>query len=254
MKRRRAEESADGLALMTSSVISSQSADGLSPAVASYCSPADGIKATTESWEPKDINNSSTARSDEWKDSQWPRGILSTWELPTHLQYTVPDANRKLHLLLPTHEMWELPTPLIAANKPSREMRDTGVTRSASEGHGNYPLGLEYSILTTQGRFLRPPHQLQANVRKAISNEASQQEEPNATTLTSIGSVYRRQSKNIRSCNRSHPKPKQISTNSNDVAENYCRNWTCHPLLTAEQLTNICSQRNIRSLTQLKLT
>ncbi|KZV34160.1 NADH dehydrogenase [Dorcoceras hygrometricum] len=36
MKRRRAEESADGLALMTSSVTSSQSADGLSPAVASY--------------------------------------------------------------------------------------------------------------------------------------------------------------------------------------------------------------------------
>ncbi|KZV16847.1 hypothetical protein F511_39078 [Dorcoceras hygrometricum] len=35
-KRRRAEESADGLALMTSSVTSSQSADGLSPAVARY--------------------------------------------------------------------------------------------------------------------------------------------------------------------------------------------------------------------------
>ncbi|KZV19331.1 transcriptional regulator SUPERMAN-like [Dorcoceras hygrometricum] len=36
MKRRRAEESADGLALMTSSVTSSQSADGLSPVVARY--------------------------------------------------------------------------------------------------------------------------------------------------------------------------------------------------------------------------
>ncbi|KZV38465.1 hypothetical protein F511_39561 [Dorcoceras hygrometricum] len=34
MKRRRAEDSADGLALMTSSVTSSYSADGLSPAVA----------------------------------------------------------------------------------------------------------------------------------------------------------------------------------------------------------------------------
>ncbi|KZV25820.1 1,4-alpha-glucan-branching enzyme 1, chloroplastic/amyloplastic [Dorcoceras hygrometricum] len=34
MKRRRAEESADGLALMTSLVTSSQSADGLSQAVA----------------------------------------------------------------------------------------------------------------------------------------------------------------------------------------------------------------------------
>ncbi|KZV32608.1 putative S-adenosylmethionine-dependent methyltransferase-like [Dorcoceras hygrometricum] len=36
VKRRRAEESADGLALMTSSVTSSQSADGLNPAVARY--------------------------------------------------------------------------------------------------------------------------------------------------------------------------------------------------------------------------
>ncbi|KZV36920.1 protein IQ-DOMAIN 1-like [Dorcoceras hygrometricum] len=45
-----------------------------------------------------------------------------------------------------------------------------------------------------------------------------------------------------------------IATKSNDVAENYCRNWTRHPLLTAEQLTNICSQRNNRYLTQLKLT
>ncbi|KZV23748.1 pentatricopeptide repeat-containing protein [Dorcoceras hygrometricum] len=51
---------------------------------------------------------------------------------------------------------------------------------------------------TTQGRCLRAPHQLQANVRKQYPNEASQQEESNATTLTSIGADYRRQSKKIR--------------------------------------------------------
>ncbi|KZV48548.1 UDP-glucose 6-dehydrogenase 1-like [Dorcoceras hygrometricum] len=62
-------------------------------------------EATTESREPKDLNNSSTTRSDQRKDRRWPRGILSTWELPTHLQYTVPDAHKQLHLLLPTHEM-----------------------------------------------------------------------------------------------------------------------------------------------------
>ncbi|KZV48354.1 hypothetical protein F511_29221 [Dorcoceras hygrometricum] len=107
------------------------------------------IKATTKSREPKDRNNSSTARSDQRKDRQCPRGILSTWELPTHLQYTVPDAHKQLHLLLPTHEMWELPTPLIVANKPSREMRYTGITRSSSssEVYGNYPLVLKHSIL-----------------------------------------------------------------------------------------------------------
>ncbi|KZV22818.1 Cysteine protein [Dorcoceras hygrometricum] len=196
------------------------------------------IKATTESWEPEDLNNSSTARSDQRKDSQWPRGILSTWELPTQLQYTVPGANRQLHLLLPTHEMWELPTPLIAANKPNRAMRDMGVTRSASKGHGNYPHGLEHSILRT-----RPSSLL------------------NLTADRNWGQIHRQLKLSQlkfplanRSCNRPHPKPKQISTNSNDVAENYCHNWTRHPLLTTEQLTNICSQRNIRSLTQLKLT
>ncbi|KZV25163.1 Cc-nbs resistance protein [Dorcoceras hygrometricum] len=108
-----------------------------------------GIKATTESREPKDLNNSSTARSNQRKDRQLPLGILSTWELPTHHQYTLPDAHKQLHLLLPTHEMWELPTPLIAANNPSREMRYTGITRSSSssEVYGNYPLVLKHRIL-----------------------------------------------------------------------------------------------------------
>ncbi|KZV19592.1 hypothetical protein F511_44863 [Dorcoceras hygrometricum] len=84
-----------------------------------------------------------------------------------------------------------------------------------------------------------------------LMRRASQQEESNATTLTSIGAVYHRQLKKIRSCNISHPKPKQNSTNSNDIAENYCRYWTRYPLLTAEQLTNIGSQRNQLKLTQL---
>ncbi|KZV52443.1 hypothetical protein F511_20300 [Dorcoceras hygrometricum] len=53
-----------------------------------------GIKATTEIREPKDLNNSSKASSDQRKDIPWPRGILSTWELPTHLQYTAPDAKQ----------------------------------------------------------------------------------------------------------------------------------------------------------------
>ncbi|KZV42732.1 hypothetical protein F511_10440 [Dorcoceras hygrometricum] len=162
------------------------------------------IKATTKSWEPNDLNNSSTARSDQRKDSQWPRGILSTWELPTHLQYTVPDAIDNSTCCCSLMRCGSYPLRFIAANKPSREMRDTGVTRSASEGHGNYPLGLERSILILQ--------------RISLYAKAA------------------------------------ITTNSNDVAESYYRNWTRHPLLTAEQLTNICSQRNNISLTQLTLT
>ncbi|KZV21315.1 hypothetical protein F511_18684 [Dorcoceras hygrometricum] len=64
-----------------------------------------GIKATTESREPKDLNNSSAARSDQRNNQFVATGILSTWELPTHLQYTIPDANNQLHLLLLTHEI-----------------------------------------------------------------------------------------------------------------------------------------------------
>ncbi|KZV29769.1 hypothetical protein F511_17612 [Dorcoceras hygrometricum] len=106
-----------------------------------YANAMQGIKATTESREPKDLYNSSTTRSDQRNNQFMATGILSTWELPTHLQYTIPDANNQLHLLLLTHEMWELPTPLIAANKPSRENevrelpaqppRYTGTTRSS---------------------------------------------------------------------------------------------------------------------------
>ncbi|KZV53123.1 hypothetical protein F511_19069 [Dorcoceras hygrometricum] len=58
------------------------------------------IKATTESKEPK--NRKTSQQQDLIKgmtDRQWPQGILSTWELPTHLQYTIPDANIELHLL-----------------------------------------------------------------------------------------------------------------------------------------------------------
>ncbi|KZV34670.1 hypothetical protein F511_10945 [Dorcoceras hygrometricum] len=105
-----------------------------------YANDMQGIKAKTESREPKDLNNNSTTRSDQRNNQFVATGILSTWELPTHLQYNIPDANKHLHLLLLAHEMWELPTPLIAANKPSRENevwelpaqppRYTGTTRS----------------------------------------------------------------------------------------------------------------------------
>ncbi|KZV25499.1 hypothetical protein F511_07209 [Dorcoceras hygrometricum] len=44
----------------------------------------------------------------------------------------------------------------------------------------------------------RTPHQLQENVQKLYPNEASQQEESNATTLALVGAAYRQQSKKIR--------------------------------------------------------
>ncbi|KZV13916.1 hypothetical protein F511_44815 [Dorcoceras hygrometricum] len=57
MKRRRAKESADGLALMTSLVTSSQSEDGLSPAVARYQQ-----RATVQPVEETQVSDSKTMR------------------------------------------------------------------------------------------------------------------------------------------------------------------------------------------------
>ncbi|KZV49473.1 protein tipD [Dorcoceras hygrometricum] len=51
---------------------------------------------------------------------------------------------------------------------------------------------------TREGRCLRTPLQLHASLQKAAPNEASQQEESSATTHTSVGAIYRRQSKKIR--------------------------------------------------------
>ncbi|KZV25120.1 hypothetical protein F511_27435 [Dorcoceras hygrometricum] len=168
--------------------------------------------------------------------------------------------------------MWELPTPLIAANKPSRENevrelpaqppRYTGTTRSSLNIASWYSqfnrtciaskTGLDSNMSvcnatadiitqaqdlnlpqqarreirrlcqqTTQGRCLRTPHQLQANVRKQYPNEASQQEESNATTLALVGAVYRRQSKKIRNRKQLHRQLKLsqlISAHKPDLA------------------------------------
>ncbi|KZV44398.1 translocase of chloroplast 90, chloroplastic [Dorcoceras hygrometricum] len=104
-----------------------------------------------------------------------------------------------------------LPTPLTVANSPSRDMRDESYPRASTStvARSNQQARYGYKrsdnsmeqMRDTQGRCLRTPNQLQANIRKQYPNEASQQEESNATTLTSIGAVYHRQSKKIRSRN-----------------------------------------------------
>ncbi|KZV38626.1 hypothetical protein F511_01178 [Dorcoceras hygrometricum] len=104
-------------------------------------------------------------------------------------------------------------------------MRKLGVTNSTSANptsltqqkaqsrNFTYPnkLGVKSDAYVTQGRCLRTPHQLQENVQKEYPNEASQQEDSNATTLTLVGVFYRRQSKKIRSCKRSHSTLQQRS-------------------------------------------
>ncbi|KZV48377.1 laccase-14-like [Dorcoceras hygrometricum] len=117
-------------------------------------------------------------------------GILSTWELPTHLQYTIPDANNQLHLLLLTHEMWELPTPLIVANKPSRENevrelpaqppRYTGTTRSS--------LNIEswYSQFNRTGIARKTGLDSNMRVFNAAADTITQAQDRNLTLMTTV--------------------------------------------------------------------
>ncbi|KZV18734.1 hypothetical protein F511_37338 [Dorcoceras hygrometricum] len=210
------------------------------------------IKATTKHREPKD---SKAAQQMESEQKTVATMCVSIWELPTRLSTRYQVYKQRSTCCCPTHEMWELPTPLTVANSPSREMRyesyllasTNTLERSIQQSKGTTIRDLKqhatYACMqcntmqhTIQGRCLRTPHQLQASVQKQHPNEASQQEESSAITLTSIGAVYRRQSEKIRSRNRSHSMPKQISTKSNDVAQVHYRNWTRHPLLRSESI------------------
>ncbi|KZV18828.1 hypothetical protein F511_18753 [Dorcoceras hygrometricum] len=244
-----------------SNPITESSINSIRKATDKYSHAMQGIKATTESREPKDLNNSSTARSDQRNNNQFvATGILRTWELPTHLQYTIPDANKQLHLLFPTHEMLELSTPLIAANKLSREMR-----------YGSYPLSLRgIRELPARPRSQHPdchndvpstqihhPKKLGAK-SDAYANRLHKGDV--FAHLTSFKQTFKNDIQTKLLSKRSPTLPLSLSselpaagneedkilqqislyakiaiaTNSNDVAENYCRNWTRRPLLTAE--------------------
>ncbi|KZV20854.1 hypothetical protein F511_40202 [Dorcoceras hygrometricum] len=168
-------------------------------------------------------------------------------------QHTAPDATHSSTRCCPTHEMWELPTPLIVANRsqqgeevrelPARPQQHPGTLRANIQGTAytdlssrdkcvyatdaminteTYTLRKAYtatSIIThaqSKAGLNTYPNKLGRNANrlhkemsshtspasskrpKAAPNEACQQKESNATTLTSIGAIYRRQSEKIR--------------------------------------------------------
>ncbi|KZV56780.1 hypothetical protein F511_36100 [Dorcoceras hygrometricum] len=77
--------------------------------------------------------------------------------------------------------------------KPNTDTNSGTVTQKPRIGSYKLNPSLSYPSNTTEGS-----KQSTSKHPKAAPNEASQQEESNATTLTSIGAVYRRQSKKIR--------------------------------------------------------
>ncbi|KZV55608.1 hypothetical protein F511_25499 [Dorcoceras hygrometricum] len=87
-------------------------------------------KATTEGREPNDLKELLNDRYPiNWK-------IVATvceYMGATHSsQHTVPDSEHSSTCCCPTHEMWELLTPLIVANR----------SQQGDEDDGSYPLGL----------------------------------------------------------------------------------------------------------------
>ncbi|KZV29756.1 hypothetical protein F511_21855 [Dorcoceras hygrometricum] len=99
---------------------------------------------------------------------------VSIWELPTRLSTRYQVHKQRSTCCCPTHEMWELPTPLTVANSPSREMR-----------HGSYPCASTStqarSIQQSKGTAIRDLKQhaidacMQCNTMQQDSNIEKQQ-------------------------------------------------------------------------------
>ncbi|KZV16359.1 hypothetical protein F511_12249 [Dorcoceras hygrometricum] len=90
-------------------------------------------------------------------------------------------------------------------------------TQSTELITGNYKLNQICPTLLTQQKALIKA-QASRKLPKVVPNEASQQEESSATTLTSIGAVYRRQSKNIRSVPRTNEPDNQAKLTNSKLA------------------------------------
>ncbi|KZV23614.1 flavonol synthase/flavanone 3-hydroxylase [Dorcoceras hygrometricum] len=72
-------------------------------------------KDKTESREPKDLNSCSTNGSDQLNNSG--HGVCEYIGATHSSQHTASDAKHSSTCCCPTHEMWELPIPLIVANR-----------------------------------------------------------------------------------------------------------------------------------------
>ncbi|KZV51162.1 hypothetical protein F511_06226 [Dorcoceras hygrometricum] len=92
-------------------------------------------KATTESREPKDLNSCSITESDQLNNSG--HKVCEYMGATHSSQHTTPDAEHSSTCCCPTHEVWELHTPLIVVNRSPQ----------GDEVYGSYPLVLKTSIL-----------------------------------------------------------------------------------------------------------
>ncbi|KZV49552.1 hypothetical protein F511_16642 [Dorcoceras hygrometricum] len=94
------------------------STNSIRKATDKYANAMEGIKATTESREPKDRNNSSTARSDQRNDNQWPR-ILQQISLyaKTTIATNSNDIAENYCRNWTRHPLLTRPSPLITKTK-----------------------------------------------------------------------------------------------------------------------------------------
>ncbi|KZV47740.1 hypothetical protein F511_11943 [Dorcoceras hygrometricum] len=124
---------------------------------------------------------------------------VSIWELPTRLSTRTmciiiaqPAVAQHMRGLLCNKYYKQGPsnTDLTPAKPNTKQLLKNRNTEKQQLGSTNSTSA--HPTLLTQQKDLTK-HKLQANVRNQYPDKASQQEESNATTLTSIGVVYRRQ-------------------------------------------------------------
>ncbi|KZV43317.1 hypothetical protein F511_20924 [Dorcoceras hygrometricum] len=103
-------------------------------------------KAKIERREPKDLNSCSTNESDQLNNSV--NGMCDYMGASHSSQHTTPDAEHSSTCCFPTHEMWEIPTPLIVANR----------SQQGDEVYESYPLVLKTSILEKSDAYANRLH------------------------------------------------------------------------------------------------
>ncbi|KZV44408.1 hypothetical protein F511_19003 [Dorcoceras hygrometricum] len=167
--------------------------------------------------------------------------------------HPIPDASQLLNLLLPNsrtvgpRNVYPPPAKPTQANNQGQKHRKATAgsyelnqryptSSNSAESSKQHETGSEHlpqqartEMLTDYTREMSSHTSPSSSKRpKSISSEASQQEESHATTLTSIGVVYRRQSKKISVGNNpsSSKRPKSISSEASQQEESHATTLT----------------------------
>ncbi|KZV41694.1 hypothetical protein F511_09428 [Dorcoceras hygrometricum] len=145
-------------------------------------------------------------------------------------QHTVPDAEHSSTHCCPTHEMWELPTPLIVAKR----------SQQGDEVYGGYPLVLKTGILLIDNNTIKASHNSnEAYTAASIITHAQSKTVKQAHIRTSILLSYNYNNEVPSNIDLTPARP-NIDTSSGKLAQklrigSYELNQVCPTLLTQQK-------------------